>query len=402
MAPSTPQVTVCMIFLFHRPYSLRKTRIFDVGNIKQYFNEQNSRRAQVDAIKRSKRLYIPFLDLLSSMEHEMPISYSFSLSGVFLDQCLANFPQLLSSLREITSSSSVEILGEAYYRSLAALYSPREFIQQIILHREKIQKLFNKEPEVFLDSDSLLNNAIGQVLKMLGFSGVVSRCTPEVLLKQGLVSKMKPVRISSKEKSYVKESSFRPTPGKVIKMVNADTILSSNSLPDRSDSITNVIQKGEKEIFTILFDADSFSKSKRLAKKGLLYLRTIVKSAIDNNARFMTPSEIVKRTPAVGTVNIKKNSGAELIENEMQKSTSKEIYKLENLVKQKLSDEDAGMYKRYLEIWRRLQGVDHFKDMSTSNRYSKNNTTPYEFYINYKNILTDFVQKLRIYKQQLK
>src|SRR4029078_79201 len=147
---------ICLYFQVHQPYRIKNFRIFDIGNHDSYFdsNDETDLNNKKVFKKVSEKCYLPankmFLDLLKKFP-EFKISYS--LSGVFMEQAEEYMPEVLKSFQDLVKTGQLDILSETYYHSLSFLYSPDEFVSQIKLHKEKVEKLFGVTPKVFRNTE---------------------------------------------------------------------------------------------------------------------------------------------------------------------------------------------------------------------------------------------------------
>src|SRR5690348_17077660 len=116
----------CFYFQVHQPYRLRDLRAKDVGRDGvDYFDHEKNRAV---FRKVAEKCYLPtnklMLELLNKHEH---FRISYSLSGVFLDQCEEYGPDVLDSFKALAATGKVEFLAETYYHSLSAIKSTKEF-----------------------------------------------------------------------------------------------------------------------------------------------------------------------------------------------------------------------------------------------------------------------------------
>jgi alpha-amylase len=116
---------------------------------------------------------------------------------------------------------------------------------------------------------------------------------------------------------------------------------------------------------------------------------------------FVTTKEAVERYEPVGTIDVPYvSSWADVdrdltawLGNEMQRNAFESVKRLEGEVKA-LSDD------LFLDMWRKLQTSDHFYYMCTKwfadgdiHKYFNDYVTPYDAYMNYMNILSDFKRR---------
>src|SRR4030042_284291 len=130
---------ICLYFQVHQPYRLRDFRVFDIGSGGGHFDDVQNRAILQ---KVADKCYLPANQVL--LEHirnsDGRFKVSFSLSGVLAEQLDRDTPHVMNSFRELVSTGCVELLGETYYHSLAALVDAREFADQVRIHSEAMQR----------------------------------------------------------------------------------------------------------------------------------------------------------------------------------------------------------------------------------------------------------------------
>ncbi len=135
--------SVCLYFQVHQPRRLRRYSFFDVGHLHDYEDDAENRRL-LERI--ALKCYLPanalLLDLIG--EYGGKFRVAFSLSGTLIDQFERYRPDALEGFRRLAETGCVEFLNETDSHSLAFLYSPREFQEQVLLHRERIRTLFGQ------------------------------------------------------------------------------------------------------------------------------------------------------------------------------------------------------------------------------------------------------------------
>jgi alpha-amylase len=139
----SPDVTIyCQV---HQPFRLRRFRVFDVGTGRGWFDDERNAaivRRVVD------KCYLPATRLLTDAVRRSGgrFKLALSLTGTLLEQLSAWAPDALVAFQELPATGQVELLGETYYHSLAALADPEEFAAEVVLHREAIARLFGQRP----------------------------------------------------------------------------------------------------------------------------------------------------------------------------------------------------------------------------------------------------------------
>ena len=156
------------------------------------------------------------------------------------------------------------------------------------------------------------------------------------------------------------------------------------------------------ETINIFFDYETFGEHRKKETGIFNFLENMPEAiAANTNLKFATPTEIatlaeetdkptsVYDVPEVTSWADASRDLAAWTADNMQKDALNKVYALEKAV---LATNDA----KILEVWGRLQTSDHFYYMSTKfwkdpvhaafNPYK----TPYDAYINYMNVITDF------------
>lgn len=173
---------VCFYFQLHQPFRLREYSLFEIGNQSYYFEEAGKNSNSDIFRKVAQKSYLPMLKLLLQLVKQQPDFYfSFSASGVFLDQAEWYEPQVIELLKALLQTGQVELLAETYYHSLASLYSPSEFRQQVVDHRSRVQNLFGITPTVFRNTELIYSNEISYLVADMGFQGMLTEAVPRYL-----------------------------------------------------------------------------------------------------------------------------------------------------------------------------------------------------------------------------
>jgi alpha-amylase len=166
---------ICFYFQLHQPYRLADMSVFDVnGEIKDYFTDDQELNKQVFT-KVAEKSYVPMLTLLAALLKKHPdFRFTFSASGVFLEQALTYAPQVVKLLADIVATGQVEVLAETYYHSLSSLYSQTEFQAQVLLHQKLVASLFAVQPSAFRNTELIYNNDIAQLVEDMGYVGMLT------------------------------------------------------------------------------------------------------------------------------------------------------------------------------------------------------------------------------------
>ena len=118
--------SICIYFQVHQPNRLKKYTFFELG--KDHLYEDDKLNAEI-LDKVSEKCYLPsnklFLELIEKTKGAF--KFSFSLSGVLLEQLENHRLDVLESFKELSKTGCVEFLSETFYHSLSFQYSKEEF-----------------------------------------------------------------------------------------------------------------------------------------------------------------------------------------------------------------------------------------------------------------------------------
>ena len=173
-------VSVCFYFQVHQPYRLKKYSIFDIGQGRDYFD---SKKNEEILKKVSHKCYLPTNNLIYYLiqETDGKFKVSYSITGIVADQFKEYAPEVLDSFEDLVATGCVELLDETYYHSLAALYSEKEFMEQVKLHNKQTRELFGYKPKVFMNTELVYNNRIAYLAEKMGYKGVIAEGADHVL-----------------------------------------------------------------------------------------------------------------------------------------------------------------------------------------------------------------------------
>jgi len=139
---------IVFVFEVHQPHRLRR-KLFWEGKVfrrltkKELFDYYFDNEVDREIFKRAARkCYFPsnqiILDSIDKHKrNRKQVKFSFSVSGVFLEQCEMYDKDLLESFRQLAGSGCTEFLNQTYYHSISSLYPEKEeFIAQAKMHKQ--------------------------------------------------------------------------------------------------------------------------------------------------------------------------------------------------------------------------------------------------------------------------
>ena len=390
-------VSICFYFQVHQPLRLKDYRVFDIGRSGSYFADELN---ELTFRKVAGKCYVPMNSVLRELLASHPeVKFAFSFSGVFLDQAERWGQDVLDSFGDLIRTGRVEILDETYYHSLSAIFSEKEFMEQVLLHRDKIKELFGIVPTTFRNTELIYSNHIAQLVERMGYRAILAEGWDHVLGWRSPNFVYRP-RGCSKIKLLL--MSYRLSDDIAFRFSNRGWV----EWPLSAETFAAWINKvnGSGQVVNLFMDYETFGEH-QWADTGIFdFMKKLPSLLIEHpHNDFLTPTEVAERYPAMDEVDIHHFlSWADMerdisawMGNEMQRHALEKLYGLEQPVKQSGN-------AQLLDDWRRLQTSDHFYYMCTKyfsdgdvHKYFNPNDTPYEAYISFMNILNDVAIRLR-------
>ncbi|MDR2361677.1 MAG: polysaccharide deacetylase family protein [Prevotellaceae bacterium] len=382
--------TICLYFQVHQPLRLRQYRFFDIGLKHDYYDEFANRSIMR---KVANRCYLPMNRVLMELisEHGKAFKVSFSISGMAIEQFEKYAPEVLDSFRELAQTGCVEWLSETYPHSLASLQDPSEFEAQVREHKKTIESHFGQTPVAFRNTELIYSDAIGQQVADMGYTTMLIEGARHVL--------------GWKSPNFIYTNPQRPK----LKLLLKNYRLSDDIAFRFSDRawdqwpltaekyagwLLDAASKGD--IVNLFMDYETFGEH-QCAETGIFAFFRYLPEQIfaHSDFAFLTPSEATQKHLPIAPLHVpypiswadEERDTSAWLGNELQNEAFTQLYKLS----EKIHDNDL------LHEFRCLQASDHFYYMCTKffsdgavHKYFNPYATPYEAFINYMNILSDF------------
>lgn len=390
--------SVCIYFQIHHPERLRKYQFFDIGKKHNYFDNYANRSELEDL---AEHCYLPANALLKELieQYKCKFKVAFSISGSAIDQLEMHAPEVIRSFQELAKSDCVEFLAETYSHSLASLSEDTdEFEQQVKRHTATIKSLFGKKPVTFRNTSLIYSDEIGVRIAKLGFKTMLTDGAKHVLgwkspnfvyknpIDENLKLLLKNDKLSDDIAVRFSERNWNEYP------------LTSEKFASWVDS-----SLADSEVLNLFMNYEVIGYYNR-AESGIFeFLRYFVKQIAENDSyQFLLPKEVVKKYEAKDVLHVpypiswtdEERDITSWLGNELQKEAFEELFKIQPQVKKK---KDAALSEDYS----RLQASEHFYFMRTKlfsnkdyHKYYIPYDSPYEAFINYMNVLSDFIDRL--------
>ena len=391
--------SICIYFQIHHPERLRKYQFFDIGKKHNYFDNYANRSELEDL---AENCYLPanalLLDLIKKYEGKFKVA--FSISGSAIDQLEMHTPEVIRSFQELAQTGQVEFLAETYSHSLASLSEDTdEFELQVKRHSTAIKELFGKKPVTFRNTSLIYSDKIGKRVADLGFKTMLTDGAKHVLgwkspnfvyknaLDENLNLLLKNSKLSDDIAIRFSDRNWSEYPLTSEKYV---------------DWVSHSLQ--DTEVLNLFMNYEVIGHYNR-AESGIFdFLRYFIQQIAESpNYQFLLPKEVTKKHTAKDILPVpypiswtdEERDITSWLGNELQKEAFTELFKIQPLVKKKKNAE-------LNEDYSRLQASEHFYFMRTKlfsgadyHKYILPYESPYEAFINYMNVLSDFIERVK-------
>lgn len=394
--------SLCLYFQIHLPFQFRRYRFFDIGNTNQYYDEFSIRNTLQRTAEQS---YLPMNKVLLDIirEYGKDFKVAFSITGNTIEQMEMYAPEVLDSFKQLAKTGSVEFLCETYSHSLAFLKDESELDRQLVKQAQTIQKHFGQSPKVVRLTGLIYSDQIGLRVAKQGFEGLITEGAKHTL--------------GWKSPNYIYQNPYNSNLKLLLRNYHLSDDIAYNfsntqwdQWPITADKFSSWISKdGSKdEVINLFMDYITFGE-RHTRESGIFeFMRHLPKVIFEStNFEFSTPSEVINKykkeentplhVPYPISWSEEERDLSIWLGNDLQNDAFNSLCELSAKISF-LNNTDLQ------KDWERLQDSNNFYYMSTKwisdeskRRFINVYPNPYDAYINYMNILSDFT--LRVDKQ---
>ena len=389
--------SVCLNFQIHQPFRYRKYRFFDIGNDAYYYDDFAN---ETFMRKVADHSYLPANKIILEqiLKYKGKFKVTYSLSGVVIDQFKLYAPEVIESFAKLAATGCVEFLSETYANSMVSLNDKDLFESQVKAHDDLIGELFGQRPKVFRNTELIYSDELGDLVQKMGFEAMITEGAKHVL--------------GWKSPNYLYCNGLNPRLKVLMRNFRFSDDLSFrfgnkawNEYPLTAEKYAGWMATlpKEEEVVNVFINYETFGQLQHKGTGIFDFLKNLPGAILKTGQlQFSTPSEVVANLQPVSAVHVpypiswadEERDLSAWLGNELQKEAFDKLYKL----KERMSIcRDATL----LKDWDYLQTIDHFYYMCTKffsdgevHKYFNPYSTPYEAFINYMNILSDF--KIRL------
>jgi len=371
---------LCFYFQVHQPYRLRTYRFFDIGKRHFYYDEYANR---IVMQRVAERCYLPMNQLFMQKIEELgpKMRFAISFSGTAVEQMETYAPYALDSFKKLVATGNVEVLAETFSHSVASLMNKDAFKMEVTEHKRLMKEVFGIRPKTFHNTELIYSNEIGADVAEMGFDLILTEGAKHVL--------------GWKSPNYLYVNAINP---KLKVMLRNYKMSDEIALKFGNDNFTveNFVEwlnsiPQEEEVVNIFIDYETFGDGLD-ASTGIFDFMRYLPDAVLKNTDFqlVTPHQIADKMQPMGVFDApvplscrdEERDLSTWMGNDMQDDALASFYGCFKKVKHSKDEE-------LLRDWRALQASENFAAMCTK----RQDGTPYDYYINFMNILTDFIDR---------
>jgi alpha-amylase len=351
--------------------------------------------------KIASNCYLPanrvLLDLIR--KHKGKFKVTFSLTGIVIDQFRLYAPEVLASFKELAETGCVEFLAETNSHSLASLMNRDRFEKQISIHAEKMVEYLGYKPTSVRNTELIYSDEIGGWMADMGYKATVTEGAKHIL--------------GWKSPNFLYCNAVNPK----LKVLLRNYTLSDDiafrfsnknwsSYPLTAEKYASWI-KGlgtSSDIVNIFMDYETFGEHQKKESGIFDFLKHLPDVIIKKTPfTFMTVSEIADHYQPIAVLHVpspiswadEERDLTAWMGNELQTAAVSKLYSLSDQVSKSGSEQ-------LNRDWVYLQSSDHFYYMSTKffsdgavHAYFNPYENPYQAFMNYMNVLSDFEIRLK-------
>lgn len=380
---------ICFCFQMHAPYRMKRYRFFEIGQDHYYYDDMLTEEHVIWLVHTS---YMPLCRTLQEMIRLSKGRFhcALSVSGVMLEMLQQYAPEMIDVLKDLADSGCVEFVATPYSQSLATVYSDTEAAEQLQSQQAMVKQLFNQQSTTICNTELIYSDEIAISLYQQGYKTVMTEGAKHVL--------------SWKSPNYVYSSASTPKMKMLLRNSNlSDELAFHFADPDwhnyPMDAERYIEQLAalpeEEQVVNIWVGAETFG-IRQHAMTGIFdFLKALPYFALEQDMSFTTPSEAAKKLAAKDVVvapypitwageakDLSIYNGNDLQQEALQKLFA--VAERVHLCKDKQLKHD----------WLLLQDVNYMHYMNHIDQGATHYESAYDAFINYMNILSDFLQRV--------
>ncbi len=172
--------TISLFFVVHQPMRLKTYRFFNMGADHNYLDDATNRSLMQRV---AANCYLPMNELLAKLikSNKGKFKVNFYLSGIAVEQMRSYAPAALESFKALARLDEVEMVAGTYSNSLSSMVDFEEFERDVKRHVKMVEEEFGQTPTAFCNTALAYSDTIGEWVARMGFKAMVTEGAKHVL-----------------------------------------------------------------------------------------------------------------------------------------------------------------------------------------------------------------------------
>ncbi len=378
---------ICFCFQMHAPYRLKRYRFFEIGHDHYYYDDMATEEHVNWLVETS---YLPLCQTLKDMISLSKGKFhcALSISGTMIEMFEQFNPEMIDILKELAATKAVEFLATPYSYSLASEYNEAEFKMQLKKQGELLESILGVKAQTVWNTELLYTDELAYNLNKMGYKAILTEGAKHV--------------ISWKTPNKMYQSAGAPKMKVLLRNTGLSDELSFHfsdpgwgNFPIDAEKYANQLQalpEGE-DIINIWVGAETFGIRQNAGSGIFDFLKALPYYVLEREMGFMTPAEATKKLSAEDVLSspypLTWSGEAKDLSvytgNDLQQEALNKLYAVTERV-------HLCQDKNLKTNWLRLQDVNYVHYMNHIDQGETQFESAYDAFINYMNILSDFLQ----------
>ena len=371
----------------HVPYRLKRYRFFDIGQDHYYYDDMATEDLVSWLVNTS---YLPLCNTLKEINRFSKGRFhcALAIDGLTLSMFEQFAPEMIDILKELNEAKMVEFVGVPYAYSLASEMDADEFQRQLKRQSDIINDLFGQRPTILWNTELLYNDDLTPIAHNAGYKAIMTEGAKHIL--------------SWQSPNYVYQSAGHNKVKLLLRNMNLSDELSFHfsdpgwyNFPIDAEKYAQQLSElpAEEDLINIWVGAETFGILQNQGSGIFDFLRALPYYAMEREIGFVTPSEAIKKLPANTIISAlhsltwagEAKDLSIYMGNDLQQEAMKKLYAVAERV-------NLCRDKRLQTDWLRLQDINYLHFMNHIDQGRTQYESAYDAFINYMNILADFLQ----------
>lgn len=370
----------------HAPYRMKRYRFFDIGQDHYYYDDMATEDYVSWLVNTS---YMPLAKTILEMTKLSKGKFhcAIAISGATLQMMEQFAPEMIDALKELAATKCVEFVTVPFAYSLAAEYDDNEWQRQLEMQQALVKDVLGVESQVVWNTELMYSDEQAYKLQKMGFKAMMTEGAKNVLgwkspnfVYQSAGSAKMKVLVRNMAKSdelsfHFSDATWYNYPIDAEKYANQ-----INELPEN------------EELVNIWVGAETFGVYQNAASGIFDFLKALPYFCLERGIGFVTPTEAIKKA-AVDVVSSPyplswAGAAKDLstyLGNDLQQEAAQKLYAVAERV-------NMCADKNLKRNWLILQDVNYLHNMNHIDQGNTIYESAYDAFINYMNILSDFLQ----------